>query len=123
MPTNRRKVTSEDQKNEVLAKITNYTQKGFPEASRIHELFMQANPELCPRLWYGMPGYAKSKDSAVLCFFRKDAFITFGITESVDIKSLADEKGSSTVPSAWYITELDKDAEQKISDIVTRATR
>lgn len=120
MPTDRRKVTSEDQKNEVLAKITNYTQKGFPEASRIHELFMQANPELCPRLWYGMPGYAKSKDSAVLCFFRKDAFITFGITESVDMQSLGD---SDIVPSAWYIVSLTKDAEQKISEVVAKSTK
>lgn len=120
MPTNRRNVTSEDLKKEVLAKITQYTQKGFPEAQRLHEVIMDANPKLCPRLWYGMPGYAKTKDSAVLCFFRKDTLISFGVTESVDIQSLGD---SDIVPSAWYIVSLTKDAEQKISEVVTKSTR
>lgn len=61
MPTDRRKVTSEDLKNEMLTKIKKYEENGFAEASRIHELIMRANPNLCPRLWYGMPGYAKAK--------------------------------------------------------------
>lgn len=121
MSAARRNVTSEDLKNEVLAKITHYTEKGFPEASRIHELIMEANPGLQPRLWYGMPGYAKSKDSAVLCFFRKDAYITFGITESVDIPSLAAE-GEFIVPSAWYVTNLTAEVEQKMTDVVRKAT-
>lgn len=120
MSTNRRKVTSEDLKNEVLAKIKQYADKGFAEAPRIHELIMQANPELCPRLWYGMPGYAKTKDSAVLCFFRKDTLISFGVTESAGIDRLSD--GKSCVASAWYITKLDQEAEIMISQIVLKAT-
>lgn len=120
MPTNRREVTSEDLKNEVLAKITQYTQNGFPEAQRLHEIIMDANPELCPRLWYGMPGYAKTKDGAVLCFFRKDALISFGVTESADMQSLG---GGDIVPSAWYIVRLTKDAEQKISEVVAKSTK
>jgi len=118
MSKDSRNKTSEDLKNEVLAKIKQYESDGFPEAGRIHELIMEANPELCPRLWYGMPGYAKTKDSAVLCFFRKDTLITFGITESSNINS--DE---SIAPSAWYITELTKDARSKIQEVVSTATR
>lgn len=117
MPANRRNVTSEDLKNEVLAKIKQYEEKDFPEASRIHALIMQANPNLCPRLWYGMPGYAKTKDSAVLCFFRKDTLISFGITESATIES-----EDPMVSSAWYITDLNKNAEQKILEVVAKAT-
>jgi len=118
MSTNRRKVTSEDLKDQVLAKIKQYEKKGFPEAGRIHELIMQANPDLCPRLWYGMPGYAKTKDSAVLCFFRKDTLISFGITESANMKSK-----DSITPSAWYIAQLDKSAEVKISEVVAETTK
>lgn len=118
MPTNRRKVTSEDLKNEVLVKIKQYEDKGFAEASKIHELIMEANPSLCPRLWYGMPGYAKTKDSAVLCFFRKDTLISFGITESVNLPNK-----DSVIPGAWYITRLTKDAEQTISQVVKQATQ
>lgn len=118
MSTSRRNVTSEDLKNEVLAKIKTYEESGFLEAGRIHELIMNANPELCPRLWYGMPGYAKTKDSAVLCFFRKDTLISFGLTESATI-----ETGDSMVSSAWYITELNKDVEAKIQEIVVSSTK
>lgn len=117
MSTNRKNVTSEDLKSEFLAKIKQYEDKDFPEASRIHELIMEANPELCPRLWYGMPGYAKTKDSAVLCFFRKDTLISFGITESVKLNGT-----DSIVPSAWYITELNNDAEAKIREVVSKST-
>lgn len=118
MPTNRRTVTSEDQINEVLAKIKQYQSKDFPEAGRIHELIMEANPSLCPRLWYGMPGYAKTKDSAVLCFFRKDTLISFGITEYANIDSEA-----SITPSAWYLPTLDDQAEAKIREVVVNTTK
>jgi len=117
MATSRRSVTSEDLKNEVLDKIAHYTGNGFPEAERLHQVIMAAGPDLCPRLWYGMPGYAKTKDSAVLCFFRKDTLISFGFTEAVDMSKM-DADGQSMISSAWYITDLDKDAEAKIANIV-----
>lgn len=121
MSTNRRKVSSEDLKNEVISKIKEYSSKDFPEASRIHKLIMEANPSLAPRLWYGMPGYAKTKDSAVLCFFRKDILISFGITESANIAEVS--ATASMTPSAWYITELNQDAETKIIEVVRQATK
>lgn len=117
MATNRRNVTSEDLMNEVLEKITYYTRNGFPEAKRLHEVIMATNPTLTPRLWYGMPGYAKTKDSAVLVFFRKDIFISFGFTESVDIAKMAADT-PSCIPSAWYITKLDDRAEAKVAEVV-----
>ena len=101
MPTDRRKTTAEDLKREVLAKI--------------------ANPAQVPRLWYGMPGYAKSKDAPVLCFFRKDTFISFGITESVKPNQL-NGITSKCYPSAWYITSLDEAVETLIQGVVKQAT-
>lgn len=121
MPTDRRKVTSEDLKQEVLTKIKQYEDKDFPEASAIHEIIMKANPSLSPRLWYGMPGYAITKDSAVLCFFRKDTLISFGVTESADIDQLSE--GRSFTTSAWYITDLDDEAEAMITRIVSKVTK
>lgn len=122
MASNRRSVTSEDLKNEVLAKITQYKNNGFPEAERVHKLIMEANPDLCPRLWYGMPGYAKTKDSAVLCFFRKDALISFGYTEAVDVAAVNTD-ARPLLPSAWYVLELNTDAEHEISEIVRKVSR
>lgn len=121
MPTNKRNVTSEDLKNEVLAKIKQYEDKDFPEASAIHELIMKTNPSLSPRLWYGMPGYAITKDSAVLCFFRKDTLISFGVTESANIDRLSD--GKSLAASAWYITSLDDEVKDMITKIVSKVTK
>jgi hypothetical protein len=121
MPTDRRKTTPEDLRREVLAKISHYSESGFPEAVRIHELIMEANPLLVPRLWYGMPGYAKSEDAPVLCFFRKDTYISFGITESV---KPVEQEGAvpSAYPSAWYLTRLDDSVETLIQAVVKQAT-
>lgn len=122
MSTNRRKSTEQDLVQEVLAKIESYVSKGFPEATRLHEVIMASDPTLVPRLWYGMPGYAKSKDGAVLCFFRKDKHITFGITESIDLVRFTDGD-PKLVRTAWFITELDEAAEKAIGETVKRATQ
>lgn len=121
MSTDERKVASEDLLSAVLAKIDQYAESGFPEATEIHELIMQANPNLRPRLWYGMPGYARTKDSAVLCFFRKDTLISFGITESANIDRL--DEGRSFTASVWYITSLDDEAKDMITQIVSKVTK
>lgn len=117
MSTDRRNVNSEDQHAAVLAKIKDYEANGFPEASKIHELIMNANPGLHARLWYGMPGYAASKDSAVLCFFRKDTLISFGITEAARLDN------ESIIPSAWYIRELNEEVTKKITEVVRSVTQ
>lgn len=121
MPTNRRKSTEQDLANEVRAKIQSYEDQGFSEASKIHRIILDANPSLCPRLWYGMPGYAKSKDGAVLCSFRKDKHITFGVTESVDLETFAKED-RPLIPAAWFVVRLDKESEAKIRELVEQAT-
>lgn len=71
MTAHRRNMSSAEMKEEVLAKIAQFSTENKPLAKRLHELIMEAAPTLHPRLWYGMPGYAKTKDSAVLCFSAK----------------------------------------------------
>ena len=78
MSTNRRKVTSEDLKNEALAKIKQYEDRGFPETGRIQDLIMDANPELYPQLWYGMLGYAK-KTARCYAFSEKTRSYPLGL--------------------------------------------
>lgn len=114
MASPRNTTTREDHAAAVLAKISDYAQKGFPEAELLHKLITQAYPELEPRLWYGMPGYALSKDSAVLVFFRQDELISFGITEAAANKT----KISGATPSAWYITEINDEVAQLITSVV-----
>lgn len=91
-------------------------------AARLHELIVAAAPNLQPRLWYGMPGYAKTKSGPVICFFRVDAddYVTFGLTEKA---ALAPERGADhkLMGSAWFLNELDAPTEARITEIVSRA--
>ena len=92
-------------------------------AARLHEVIVEAAPELQPRLWYGMPGYATAKKSPVLCFFRvdDDRYVTFGLTEHAHHEP---EPGADhqLMGSAWFLTELDALTEARVAEIVRRAT-
>jgi len=118
MTTDRRNKTGEEMKEEVLNKLTEFSEKNRANAARMHELIMEADPTLCPRLWYGMPGYAKSKDSAVLVFFREDEYMTFGLSESVTFTPSTDSK---LMPCAWFFKSLDEASERRIVEIVKSA--
>jgi hypothetical protein len=91
-------------------------------ATRLHQVIMEAVPELHPRLWYGMPGYAASKKSPVLCFFRvdDDRYVTLGLSEHAHHEP-DDASGHQLMASAWFLTELDDATEAHIADIVRRA--
>ena len=86
---------------------------------RLHEIIMAADADLKPRLWYGMPGYAK--DGPVLVFFRKDDYMTFGLTEKANF-TIEDGATNQLMACAWFFTELDDATEAKIADIVRVAT-
>lgn len=92
-------------------------------AKRLHEVIMAAAPELAPRLWYGMPGYAKAKSSPVLCFFRvdDDDYVSFGLTEKANLAP-DDDATDLLIGSAWFLTELDDATERRITAIVQKAT-
>lgn len=121
MTTDRRSKTGAEMKAEVLEKIKQFSEKNKALAARMHELIMEADPTLQSRLWYGMPGYAKTKDSAVLCFFREDEYMTFGLTEHAKF-SPREGTADLLMPSAWFFTDLNDATEQKIINIVKEST-
>ncbi|MCY4106030.1 MAG: DUF1801 domain-containing protein [Chloroflexi bacterium] len=102
----------------VLAKIPNMFGAEAALGMRLHEIIMSAAPELKPRLWYGMPGYAK--DGPVLVFIRKDDYLTFGITEKANIQ-LAADAADQLMPNAWFLNDLDAATEARIAAIVRSA--
>ena len=104
--------------DDVLAKIKIYSDDFRPVAMKIHETIMTAGGEIYPRLWYGMPGYAKTKTGPVLVYFRKDKYITFGQTESSRIEF---DKEANPAPTAWFIEELNAVSIAKINQIVKSA--
>ncbi len=106
--------------DDVPAKIKTYKDDFRSDAETIHEIIMAVSENIYPRLWYGMPGYAKSKSGPVVLYFRKDTYITFGITEGADINF--DGKGSP-IPVAWFIGSLNNTSKKMISDLASSILR
>jgi hypothetical protein len=91
-------------------------------AERLHEVIMTSAPQLTPRLWYGMPGYARSASSPVVCFFRVDGpdYVTLGLTEKANLMP-DDGAPDRLIGSAWFLTGLDAPTEARVAAIVARA--
>lgn len=105
----------------VMAKIDAMQEPFQRMGKRLHEVIMKAAPELKPRVWYGMPGYAMAKSKPVLLFFRADDnYMTLGLTEKVNL-TVEEDAPHQLMECAWFFTDLDKSTEEQISAIVQRA--
>jgi hypothetical protein len=85
---------------------------------RIHALILRSAPALQPTTWYGMPAYAK--EGKVVCFFRADTYMTFGLTEKANL-TLEDGAPSQLRGSSWFFTALDDATEAELAAIVRKA--
>ena len=104
---------------DVIAKIENFSDKYRAVGVQLHKLITTTAPQLQPRLWYGMPGYALKSDGPVVLFFREDKYISFGLTENTNLTEVG-SPDEGPVEAAWYLSKLDKDAEAKIAGIVRK---
>lgn len=107
-----------DAESEVLAKIAEMTPSDRALAERVHALVKASAPSLSPRLWYGMPAYAK--EGKVLCFFQdaqkfKSRYATFGFS---DVAKL--DEGAMW-PVAYALTKLSAADEARIVELVKKA--
>lgn len=107
-----------DGEAEVLASIAAMSGPDRAIAERLHAIIMAAAPALLPRLWYGMPAYAK--DGKVLCFFQsaqkfKTRYATLGFQHEANL-----DEGHMW-PVAFALTELTAAEEARISALVKRA--
>jgi len=108
-----------DDEAALLEKIAAMPEPHRTIGQRLHELIKRAVPELRPRLFYGMPAYAK--DGPVLCFFRSDPqYMTFGLTEHAH-HARVEGASDQLMPSAWFFTGLDEATETRIAAIVRQA--
>lgn len=107
-----------DDEAEVLAKIAAMPASFRTIGEHLHALIKRSVPELRPKLWYGMPGYAQN--GPVICFFRADKYMTFGLTEKANFQR---EAGAShqLMESAWFFTALDEATEARLAAIVRQA--
>jgi hypothetical protein len=85
---------------------------------RLHAIIKASAPALSPRLWYGMPAYAK--DGKVVCFFRsgqkfKERYMTLGFNDTANL-----DEGAMW-PIAFALKELTGVEEARIGALVKKA--
>jgi uncharacterized protein YdhG (YjbR/CyaY superfamily) len=107
-----------DAENAVLEKIAEMPDSDRVIAERIHAIVKASAPELAPKLWYGMPAYAK--DGKVVCFFQsaekfKARYATFGFNDPANIDD------GTMWPTAFGLTKLTPADEDRISTLVKKA--
>jgi uncharacterized protein YdhG (YjbR/CyaY superfamily) len=107
-----------DDENTVLAKIAEMAKSDRVLAERVHAVITAAAPDLSPKLWYGMPAYAK--DGKVVCFFQaaakfKSRYATLGFNDPANLDA------GTMWPIAFALTELTVAEEERIAALVKRA--
>lgn len=85
---------------------------------RLHALIKATAPNLLPRLWYGMPAYAKGED--IVCFFQpaskfKVRYLTLGFSDSANLDD------GNIWPVTYAIMKLTPAEEAKIVALVKKA--
>jgi hypothetical protein len=85
---------------------------------RLHALILRSAPALQPTTWYGMPAYAKN--GKVVCFFRADKYMAFGLTDKANL-SLEEGAPDQLRGSSWFFDALDDATEEKLAAIVRKA--
>jgi uncharacterized protein YdhG (YjbR/CyaY superfamily) len=107
-----------DEESAVLAKIAEMPEPDRAMAERLHAVIKASAPALSPKLWYGMPAYAK--DGKVVCFFQSaqkfnTRYATFGFNDTASL-----DEGTMW-PTAFAVTELTAADEARIGALVKKA--
>ena len=107
-----------DAETTVLAKIAGMTEPDRAMAKRLHAIIKSSAPALRPRLWYGMPAYAK--DGKVVCFFQdarkfKTRYATLGFSDKANL-----DEGAMW-PTTFALKKLTAAEEARISAMVKKA--
>jgi hypothetical protein len=107
-----------DGEDAVLAKIAEMPEPDRIKGERLHAIIKASAPTLAPRLWYGMPAYAR--DGKVVCFFQsaqkfKTRYATFGFSDKANL-----DEGAMW-PTAFALTDLTAADEARIAALVKQA--
>ncbi len=107
-----------DGENDVLVKIAELPEPERAMAQRLHAIITASAPVLAPRLWYGMPAYAK--DGKVVCFFQSaQKFNTRYATLGFSDKAHLDD--GAIWPTAFALKELTAAEAARITALVQQA--
>ncbi len=102
----------------VLAKIAEMPKPDRILGERLHAIVKAHAPALSPKLWYGMPAYAR--DGEVVCFFQsaekfKTRYATFGFQHAANLDD------GAMWPTAFALTALTPAEEARIAALVRKA--
>jgi uncharacterized protein YdhG (YjbR/CyaY superfamily) len=107
-----------DTEAEVLAKIAEMADPDRGLAEQVHALIKANAPGLAPRLWYGMPAYARA--GKIVCHFQpaskfKTRYATLAFSDQADLDD------GAAWPVAYAVTELTAAAEAKLAALLRQA--
>jgi uncharacterized protein YdhG (YjbR/CyaY superfamily) len=107
-----------DAERAVLAKIAEMPEPDRAMGERIHAIVKASAPVLSPKLWYGMPAYAKA--GKIVCFFQsadkfKSRYATFGFNEDANL-----DEGAMW-PTSFALKALTAAEEKRIGALVKKA--
>ena len=102
----------------VLEKIATMPAADRVLGEQLHAIVKASAPALSPKLWYGMPAYAR--DGKVVCFFQaaqkfKTRYATFGFSDEANL----DE--GALWPVAFALKKLTAADEARIGALVKKA--
>ena len=114
----RPRVGRTDGESAVLATIAAMPRPDRAIGERLHAIIKASAPALAPRLWYGMPAYAR--DGKVVCFFQsaqrfKTRYATFGFMHEANL-----DEGAMW-PTAFALKQLTAAEEARIAALVRKA--
>ena len=107
-----------DGESSVLATIASMPEPDRALGERLHAIVKASAPALAPRLWYGMPAYAR--DGKVVCFFQSaekfhTRYATLGFNDTAHLDD------GAMWPTAFALTEWTAAAEARIGALVQQA--
>jgi len=113
------KVGEADAESAVLEKIAEMSEPDRAMARRLHEVIKANAPTLSPKLWYGMPAYARD-GGKIVCFFQparkfKTRYATLGFNDAANL-----DKGGIW-PVAYALKKLTAAEEAEVGALVKKA--
>ena len=107
-----------DGESEVLTKIAEMPKSDRALGERLHAVIKASAPALSPRLWYGMPAYAK--DGNIVCHFQaaqkfKTRYATLGFSDAANLDD------GALWPVAFALKGLTAAGEARIGALVRKA--
>ncbi len=102
----------------VLATVAAMSEPDRTLGQRLHAIVRANAPDLTPKLWYGMPAYARN--GKVVCFFQsaqkfKTRYATFAFMHEANLDD------GAMWPTAFALKDLTANEEAKIAALVKKA--